>query len=127
MDTKRNSNEAPGPNAQLNLGLQESVSLDTIVINARCLLRREGVVQIVCVAGLPMHHWTQDDVAAKAYAMVSLVRCGYADQNDVARAFGCSTRTIRRYQRSFENNCKPRFRCVQFPMVVSVQGGNRGF
>lgn len=102
MATERNSNEAPGPHAPLNLGLQGPVCSDTIVINPRCLLRREGAVQLVCVAGLPRHHWTQDDTAAQAYARVRRVRCGYADQNDVARAFGCSTRTIRRYQRSFE-------------------------
>ena len=49
-----------------------------------------------------MHHWTDGDCATQAYAMVSLVRCGYADQNDVARSFGCSARTLRRYQRGFE-------------------------
>ncbi len=35
--------------------------------------------------------------------MVSLVERGYADQNDVARAFECSTRTVRRHQRRFED------------------------
>ena len=49
-----------------------------------------------------MHQWRGDDAAARAYAMVSLVRCGYVDQNDVARAFGCSTQTIRRYESHFE-------------------------
>jgi len=34
--------------------------------------------------------------------MVSLVEQGWADQNDVARAFGCSERTVRRHQRRFE-------------------------
>ncbi|MDO9555733.1 MAG: helix-turn-helix domain-containing protein, partial [Atribacterota bacterium] len=34
--------------------------------------------------------------------MVSLVLCGYADQNEVARAFGCSTRTLRRHQHRYE-------------------------
>ena len=28
---------------------------------------------------------------------------GWADQNDVARAFGCSVRTVRRHQRRFED------------------------
>ena len=49
-----------------------------------------------------MYHWVEGDRTAAAYAMVSLVRGGYADQNDVARSFGCSTRTLRRYQRCFE-------------------------
>lgn len=33
--------------------------------------------------------------------MVSLVQQGHAEQNEVARAFDCSTRTIRRYQERF--------------------------
>ena len=39
---------------------------------------------------------------AEAYAMVSLVEQGWANQNDVAQAFGCSARTVRRDQRRFE-------------------------
>jgi len=34
--------------------------------------------------------------------MVTLIDAGYADQNDVARAFGCSTRSLRRYQAHYE-------------------------
>lgn len=49
-----------------------------------------------------MHQWIQGDAAAEAYARVSLVRCGYADQNEVAKAFGCSTRTLRREERRYE-------------------------
>jgi len=56
----------------------------------------------VCVAGLPMYHWADGDSAAEAYAMVSLVQCGYAEQKEVARAFGHSTRTLRRCQRRYE-------------------------
>ena len=40
---------------------------------------------------------------AEAFAMVSLVEKGWAGQNDVARAFGCAVRTLRRYQRRFED------------------------
>ena len=74
----------------------------TIPINTRCTLKIEGTVRVVYIAGLPMYHWTDADRTTQAYAMVSLVRCGYADQNDVARSFGCSTRTLRRYQQCFE-------------------------
>lgn len=42
------------------------------------------------------------DRAAEAYAMVMLVDAGYADQNDVARAFQYSTRSLRRYQARVE-------------------------
>ena len=38
----------------------------------------------------------------RSHARLSLVEQGWADQNDIARAFGCSTRTIRRDQRRFE-------------------------
>lgn len=34
--------------------------------------------------------------------MVGLVEQGWADQLEVARAFGCSTRSVRRYQRRFD-------------------------
>src|SRR5438132_1511003 len=40
---------------------------------------------------------------AQAHAMVSLVEQGWANQNDVARAFHCSARTVRRDQRRFED------------------------
>ncbi len=66
-------------------------------------MKKEGEVRVVYVAGLPVHHWVDGDRMTEAYAMVSLVRCGYADQDEVARAFECSTRTLRRHQRRFES------------------------
>src|SRR6266853_963377 len=39
-----------------------------------------------------------NDRAAEAYAMVLLFESGYADQNDIARGFGYSVRSLRRYQ-----------------------------
>jgi len=39
--------------------------------------------------------------------MVSLTDQGWADQNEVAKAFGCSTRTLRRYQQRFEEGGLP--------------------
>jgi prepilin-type processing-associated H-X9-DG protein len=39
---------------------------------------------------------------AEAYAMVMLAEQEYADQNDIARSFGYTTRTLRRYQERFE-------------------------
>lgn len=87
---------------QMELPLPDSPPSNTIAINGRCTLRKEGGLHVVCVAGLPMHHWADGDRMAEAYAMVSLVRCGYADQNEVARAFGYSTRTLRRHQCRYE-------------------------
>jgi transposase len=42
------------------------------------------------------------DRMAEAHAMVGLVEQGWADQLEVAWAFNCSARTVRRYQRRFE-------------------------
>jgi transposase len=72
------------------------------IINDRCLFRSDGIHRIVLVAGLPIASYAVVDGVAEAHAMVSLVERGYVDQNDVARAFGCSTRTVRRQQRRFE-------------------------
>ena len=74
----------------------------TVVINDRCQLRTDGVHRVVLVAGLPMLPYAVGDRMAEAHAMVTLVEQGYADQNDVARAFRCSDRTVRRQQRRFE-------------------------
>jgi len=42
------------------------------------------------------------DRMADAHAMVTLVAQGLAQQNEVARAFGCSARTVRRHERCFD-------------------------
>jgi prepilin-type processing-associated H-X9-DG protein len=44
-----------------------------------------------------------EDRMAEAHAMVCLVEQGWANQNDVACAFGYSTRTLRRDQRRYED------------------------
>ncbi|MBI5528503.1 MAG: helix-turn-helix domain-containing protein [Deltaproteobacteria bacterium] len=74
----------------------------TVVINDRCLLRNDGVHVVVLVAGLPILSYTVGDRMAEAHAMVTLVEQEYADQNEVARAFRCSDRTVRRHQRRFD-------------------------
>ena len=56
----------------------------------------------VFVAGLPMAHFAVGDRMAAAYAMVTIVDHGWADQKEAARAFECSARTVRRAQRRFE-------------------------
>ena len=57
---------------------------------------------MVSVDGIILHHYRVGDRMAEAYAMVMLVKQEHADQNDVARAFRYSTRTLRRYQEHFE-------------------------
>ena len=76
---------------------------DTLVINDRCLIRTQDGHRVVIVSGVVLAHYALGDRMAEAHAMVSLVEQGWADQNDVARVFGCSARTVRRDQRRFEN------------------------
>jgi len=88
------------PDPELSLTIP--ATSDTVPINGRCTLKKDGVLRAVYIAGLPAYHWTDGDRMAEAHAMVSLVRCGYADQSEVARVFTCSTRTLRRRERRFE-------------------------
>src|SRR6201987_4292446 len=87
--------------AQQALPLPSPPPSNTVVINARCSLRMETDQRVIVVAGLPVHHYRAEDTAAEAYAMVFLVESGFALQTDVARAFGCSVRTVRRNQRGY--------------------------
>jgi transposase len=73
-----------------------------IVVNDRVMVRTEDEIRVVTVDGIVVHHYRVGDHMAEAYAMVLVVDSAYADQNDVATAFGCSARTLRRYQARFE-------------------------
>lgn len=83
---------------QLALALPPSTASTAVMINGRATLRVEGEQRVVVVAGLPVHHYDAGDAVAEAYAMVFLVDSGFARQHEVARAFGCSVRTVRRHQ-----------------------------
>lgn len=48
-------------------------------------------------------HYDVADRAAEECTMVTLFEVGYADQNDIARAFGCTARSLRRYQERIES------------------------
>ena len=84
--------------AQQALALPLPAASNTVVINARCSLRVEADQRVIVVGGLPVHHYRAEDAVAEAYAMVFLVESGFAQQMDVARAFGRSVRTVRRHQ-----------------------------
>jgi transposase len=58
--------------------------------------------RVVIVSGIILAQYAVADRMAEAHAMISLVEQGWADQNDVARVFGYSTRTVRRQQRRFD-------------------------
>ena len=73
------------------------------VINDRCLLRTKSGRCMVIVSGIVLVQYACGDRIAEAHARVALVEQGWADQNDVARAFACSTRTVRREQKRFED------------------------
>ena len=88
---------------QRELFAADLASRDAVAINARCLVRTQDGHRVVLVAGIPIAHYAIGDAMAEAHAMVSLIEQGWADQIDVARAFGRSDRSVRRYQRRFED------------------------
>jgi transposase len=74
----------------------------TVAINARCSVRTLDGHCVVLVAGVVVAQFAAGDRMAEAHARVGLVDQGWAEQREVALAFGCSTRTVRRDQRRFE-------------------------
>src|ERR1039457_7424637 len=68
------------------------------MVNHRVSLQTEGTQRVIVVHGIRFANYSVADRAAEAYALVSLFEAGYADQNDMSRCFGYSTRTLRRYQ-----------------------------
>jgi len=73
----------------------------TCFINGRCSVVTRDSRRLVLVSGIPIAQYAPSDRMSEAHAMVSLVELGWADQNDVAKAFGYSARTLRRYQQRF--------------------------
>ena len=67
------------------------------------MLRSESEHRVVVVSGLPVQHYSAKDAVAEAYAMVFLVDAGYATQREVAAAFGCCERTVRRHQMRYHD------------------------
>src|SRR5467141_616062 len=70
----------------------------TIFVNDRVCVQTEQGQRVLLVHGIVFSHYSIQDRSAEAYAMVQLFESGYADQNDIARCFGYSVRTLRRYQ-----------------------------
>jgi len=73
------------------------------VLNERCLVRTQAGHRVVVVSGVTIAHYAVGDALAEAYAMVNLVEQGWAHQDEAARAFDCSARTVRRHQRRFQD------------------------
>jgi len=72
-------------------------------INHRCRFETRDGYRVVSVSGIALAHYAVGDRMAEAHAMVSLVEQGCAQQTEVARAFGCDERTVRRNQRRFDD------------------------
>lgn len=72
------------------------------IINERCVFRTQDEHRVVVVSGIVLAQYELSDSMAEAYARVHLIEQGWATQSEVARAFACSTRTVRREQRRFE-------------------------
>jgi len=77
------------------------------ILNERCLIRTQDRHRLVLVSGIVLAQYALSDPMAEAYARVHLVEQGWATQSEVARAFACSTRTVRRDQRRFEEGGLP--------------------
>lgn len=93
---------SPKALTQRDLFPRGSKERDAGVVNDRVTLRTNDGQRLVLIDGMPVHHYSTEDGAAEAYAMVTLVEGGFADQNDVARVFGYSVRTLRRYEARFD-------------------------
>jgi transposase len=91
-----------GPAQQRELFDEQRAPEGVVLLNDRCLIRTKAGYRVVVVAGIVLAQYRLGDRMAEAHAMVSLVEQGWADQNDVASAFGCSARTVRRHQRRYE-------------------------
>ena len=91
------------PECQAELFPIPSGTEDSQQINDRCSLRTQDGRRVVIVAGIVLTHYAVGDRIAEAHARVSLVEQGWADQNDVARVFDCSARTVRRDQQRFDD------------------------
>jgi len=98
----------------------------TVVINERCRLQTHGGYRVVSVSGLTLAYYAVGDRMGEAHAMVSLVEQGWARQNEVAAAFECDVRTVRRNQRRFESGGLAALgRCGGSPKGVARLGTSR--
>ena len=91
----------PHPTADLFPSAAAVLASGTVLINRHCLIRSDRERRVVVARGFPVAVFTATDRMGEAYAMVLLVDQGLAQQAEVARAFGCTARTVRRCQARF--------------------------
>ncbi len=70
-----------------------------VVINGRVLVRGYEDHRLVVAGGIVLSQYVVGDRMAQAHAMVQLVEQAWAEQVEMAKAFGCTTRTVLRYER----------------------------
>ena len=68
-----------------------------VMINERCSMQTNAGRRLIAICGLLATNYAVGDGAAEAMAMVNLISTGAATQLEVSRAFGRSTRQVRRY------------------------------
>src|SRR5260221_3760813 len=88
----------PAPPYEDELFTHPTEISSTVVVNDRVCIQTEEDQRVISVHGVVFSHYSIEDRTAEAYAMVLLFESGYADQNDIARCFGYSARSLRRYQ-----------------------------
>ena len=89
------------PPQQLELLPFPSPPSGTVYVNDEVSFRTEGTQRVISVHGVVFAHYSVEDRAAEAYAMITLWESEYATQAQIARSFGYSERTLRRYQERF--------------------------
>jgi len=89
------------PPQQLELLPFPSPPSGTVYVNDEVSFRTEGTQRVISVHGVVFAHYSVEDRAAEAYAMITLWESEYATQTQIARSFGYSERTLRRYQERF--------------------------
>src|SRR5712664_3539437 len=89
---------SPAPPYEDELFTHPTEISSTVVVNDRVCIQTEEDQRVISVHGVVFSHYSIKDRTAEAYAMVLLFESGYADQNDIARCFVYSARSLRRYQ-----------------------------
>ncbi|MBN2576274.1 MAG: helix-turn-helix domain-containing protein [Deltaproteobacteria bacterium] len=104
------------PSSQGELFPTEVAGDDVTILSSRCRLLREDEQTVVVVCGAPVAHFKETDRLAKANVMVMLVEHGWATKVEVARAFACDVRTVRRAQTRYdEGGLAALGRAIGFP------------
>lgn len=89
---------SPAPPYEDELFTHPTEVSGTVFVNDRVCIQTEEDQRVISVHGVVFSHYSIKDRTAEAYAMVLLFESGYANQNDIARCFGYSARSLRRYQ-----------------------------